>query len=111
MLTAPITKTFEEEGLTAKYLAWKLKRELNAKKVEVFKSTEDEVLYSRPLVDWDVMQRARVDRHRLLGRYPAEKREIAGPGGTPLGGGESRPIRIEFISPKKTPETSDDKPL
>lgn len=35
-------------------------------------------------VAWDVRQRARIDAHKLKGDYPAEKKEISGPGGGPI---------------------------
>lgn len=95
-----ISEGLSNEGVTFTYLAKKLKKELNAHKVEVFKAkattierpavgrpitTEtEEVIYSKPLVAWDVRQKARQDAHKLRGDYPAEKKELSGSDGKPI---------------------------
>jgi hypothetical protein len=62
----------EAEGITPKYLAKKLKRELNAKETKFFQK-DGEVVTEKNCVAWDVRQKARIDAHKLLGHYPAEK--------------------------------------
>ena len=95
-LGRPILSALEAEGVTERYLAKKLKKELSARKIETFKariqksevkegsrggrkkeivSEEEAVIYSKPLVDWDTRQRARQDAHKLRGDYPAERIE------------------------------------
>jgi len=80
----PIHKALDSQGITPLFLAKRLKRELNAKEVKVFKSTicgedgecGDETIYSKPLVAWTIRQKARMDAHKLRGDYPAEKLDI-----------------------------------
>jgi len=80
----PIHKALDSQGITPMYLAKRLKRELNAKEVKVFKSMVyggdgecgDEIIYSKPLVAWAIRQKARQDAHKLRGDYPAEKLDI-----------------------------------
>lgn len=61
----------EAEGITVKYLAKRLKRELNAKETKIFNGGAVGLIYSKPLIAWDVRQRARMDAHKLRGDYPA----------------------------------------
>lgn len=85
-----MSEAFKQERITPAYLARKLKAELNAKETKAFKATvrkyetdhygrryvseeHDEVIYSSPMVAWDVRQKARMDAHKLLGHYPDEK--------------------------------------
>jgi len=89
-----IRKEMEAEGIDGRYLARKLKRELNAKKIEVFKAKvlkrgpkgkiieAEELIYSKPMIDWQTRQRARQDAHKLRGDYPPV--EFSGPGGEPI---------------------------
>jgi hypothetical protein len=82
-----IRQAFDEAGVTPKYLTTKIKAELNAKETKVFKAkaleqTSDgrvveveKLVYSKPLVSWDVRQKARQDAHKLRGDYPPEKQE------------------------------------
>jgi len=61
------------EGIHERYLAKKLKRELNAKEIKIFKSAEDKLIHSKNLIAWKIRQAARMDAQKLLGFYPAEK--------------------------------------
>jgi hypothetical protein len=72
----PIRKAFEEDGITVEYLVKKLKAELNA--------TEPKPWRKRAVKAWNVRQRARMDAHKLMGHYPAEKKEITGGDGKPV---------------------------
>lgn len=99
-LMSPFAEALEKIGVGHAYLAKKLKAELNARKTEVFKAKvsrladplnpaagiveTEEVIYSRPMVDWKTRQEGRKDAHKLLGDYPAEKREHTFPGGIPV---------------------------
>ncbi|RPI50220.1 MAG: hypothetical protein EHM49_08830 [Deltaproteobacteria bacterium] len=67
----------DEGGITYEYLRRKLKKELNAKEVKTFKDGKD-ILYSDPMISWDIRQRARQDAHKLRGDYPAEEHKISG---------------------------------
>lgn len=71
-LLGPILDAIQGEGIDAKYLARKLKEELEAEEVKVFNG-QDGITYSAPLVAWRVRQEARKDAHKLLGQYPSEK--------------------------------------
>lgn len=74
-----IVDDLDDQGLTSKYLAKKLKRELNARETKTqIPKGEKEFSYSKSLVAWDVRQRARQDAHKLRGDYPAEKLEHSG---------------------------------
>ena len=63
-------------GITREYLAKELKRELNAKETKVFHNKDTGVIYSKKMIAWTIRQKAREDAQKLLGLYPAEKREI-----------------------------------
>ena len=80
----PLTVAFDRWGITPSYLANKLKAELNAKEIKVFHDAERGVDESRPMIAWDIRQRARQDAHKLRGDYPAEKQEHSFPGGLGL---------------------------
>ena len=47
-----------------------------------------------------VRQVARTDAHKLRNDYPPERKELSGPNGGPLEV-DVRPIRVEFVKPKK----------
>lgn len=72
----PFVNDLRNVGIDGPYLAKKAKRELNAKitKAQIPKGG-DEFVYSKPMVAWDVRQKARQDIHRLKGDYPVEKHE------------------------------------
>ena len=93
------------EHIDRRYLAKKLKSELNQRKTEFFKlkgqisqvkknnlpkgvfvllSTTEETLVAASISAPDIRQKARQDAHKLLGDYPAEKREHTFPGGIPI---------------------------
>jgi len=107
-INAPLLAVFNEEKLTVRYLVKKLKRELNAKEVKVFKAKilkrlpakvgldgkeiepaqileVEEVIYSKPLAALEIRQEARKDAQRLLNLYPPERKELSGPDGNPIG--------------------------
>lgn len=71
-----------KEGINETLLAKKLKRELNAKETKCFKTTDkdgtSDVLYSKPLIAWDIRQKARMDAQKLLSLYPVEKVDHSG---------------------------------
>jgi len=73
--TAPLEACLRKDGITRKFLVQKLKAELNATEVKAF-NDKGVIVYSKPLVDWDIRQRARMDAQKLMGLYPIEKYEI-----------------------------------
>jgi hypothetical protein len=98
-LARPVEDAFSDEGITLKYLAKKIKRELNAKKTVYVKvrgaideqqakkervvkiaETDEETVLAATAIDWGTRQRARQDAQKLLGHYPAEKHELKGEG-------------------------------
>jgi hypothetical protein len=79
LLGHPIIQVLEEKGITAEFLADKLKEEMEAKETKFF-AHQGEVIDERDTIDWAVRQKARMDAHRLMGHYPPEK-----PGDTYLG--------------------------
>jgi len=76
-ILAPMKQALDDEGITMPRLAKQLGQELEAMRVEV-RGGKEGLQYSKPLVAWDVRQRARMDAHKLLGHYPAEKHDISG---------------------------------
>jgi hypothetical protein len=113
-LMAPMVETFEAKGITKELLAEKLMDELEAGRVESYRAKvvkkvwnaekkrfedvmDTTVIYSVPIPEWDVRQKARIDAHRLRGDYPPEEKRISGADGSPLIPGDARPIRIEFV--------------
>lgn len=74
-LLGPILDAIQGEGIDAKYLAKKLKEELEATEVKVFNDREGGIIYSDPLIAWKVRQSARQDAHKLLDHYPSEKHD------------------------------------
>ena len=75
-----VEAALDDEKLTLKYWAKKLKSELNAKEIKTFKgSTKDftkdgklsniteEVIYSKPMIAWPIRQNARRDLGQARG--------------------------------------------
>jgi hypothetical protein len=94
-------RVFEAEGITPELLAKQLVEELNATVTKTAKlkgqvqdnlpdgyriiaETEDETLVQWEERAWTVQQPARMDAQKLLGLYPAERRELTGPDGGPI---------------------------
>ncbi len=93
LVMAPFERAMSKIGIGPEYLAKKLKAELEAKEIKTFKasnknfdeegkllSIDEKVIYSSPLVAWDVRQKGRMDAHKLRGDYPAEEFEHHIPG-------------------------------
>ncbi len=73
---SPIFSPFlKKEKITGKYLAKKIKEELEAKETKFFQH-EGRVKEKVDVIAWGVRQRARQDVHKLLGHYPAEKTQM-----------------------------------
>ena len=69
-----ISEALAQEGITPKYLAASLKRELEAEEVKSWLDRKTgRPVYTEPQVAWEVRQKARQDAHRLLGHYPGAK--------------------------------------
>jgi len=77
ILAGGIRAALQKHKITEDYLAKKLKAELNAKETKYFQF-QGQVVEQRDVIAWDVRQRARMDAHKLLGHYPAEKHEHSG---------------------------------
>jgi hypothetical protein len=73
-----------EKGIDLNLLAEKLKEELDATHVRCFKPKNEDIAYSRELVDWPTRQKARQDAHQLLNHYPAKRHEVRGKNGGPV---------------------------
>ena len=73
----PLDVALIGEGITPERLAKALREELEATETKVFSDTEG-VKYSKELVAWPIRQKARMDAHRLLSHYPAEKVDLGG---------------------------------
>jgi hypothetical protein len=54
-------------------------------KVKILHQTTEELLVAVDVANWSVRQRAREDAQKLLGLYPAERKEITFPEGLVLG--------------------------
>jgi hypothetical protein len=102
----PFIATLDNEGLSLEYLARKLKKELNAKKIDTFKAKKvekdiasgvitetEEVIYSVPMVDWKIRQVARKEALAYRGIIAVEKKELTGKDGAPL----IPKIEVEFV--------------
>ena len=76
-LNSPIIQALDDQGITTEYLAKLLKKELKAKKVQVF-ANKGEIIYSDDLDALEIQQKARQDAHKLRGDYPAEEHRITG---------------------------------
>lgn len=84
----PIHPALQTEGITPELLAKKLKEELEATEIKVFRGYAvegvgeekevkgEEVIYSKPLIAWKIRQEARKDAHKLLSHYPSDKIDI-----------------------------------
>jgi hypothetical protein len=68
----PMKAYLEGIGVTRKYLAKKIKAELGAKTTRFF-HRDGEVVDQKEVIDWPTRQKARMDGHKLLGDYPADK--------------------------------------
>ncbi len=79
----PLIPCLEKKGITAEYLADKLKEELDAKETKVFQYKGD-VIESKEKIAWEIRQRARMDAHKLLSHYPSEKHHHTIEGGLPI---------------------------
>ena len=73
----PMQDAMEAEGITNITLAKKLKEELDAKET-VFSKFRGNLGEQVNVIAWDIRQRARIDAHKLMGDYPAEKHEHSG---------------------------------
>ena len=62
------------EGINGPYLAKKAKDELDALEIKAqIPKGADHFIYSKPLIAWDVRQKARQDLHKVRGDYKPEK--------------------------------------
>jgi len=93
-IAVPMESCFRKDGITRSFLVSKLKKELHATEVKAF-NDKGVIVYSKPLVDWDIRQRARMDAQKLMGLYPAEKYEHSGPDGGPI----PLKVEVEFVKP------------
>ena len=82
-LENPMIRPLEGEGIDTAYLARKHKEELEAE-TTVFAKYEGKIADQVDVIDWKTRQEARKDAHKLRGDYPADKKELSGPGGQPL---------------------------
>jgi len=91
----------DKRGVTWDLLTEKLFQELEAHETKVFLTKRGKIVYSKPLLLWDIRQKARIDAHKLRGDYPAEKRELTGSNGGPLTirivppGGEEVSVKVD----------------
>lgn len=81
-----VEAALDDEKLTLKYWAKKLKSELNAKKTKTFKGSNkdfsedgkltnitEEVIYSKPMIAWPIRQKARQDLGQARGVESAKE--------------------------------------
>lgn len=74
--------TLDEVGITGRYLARKLKREINALVTEcTVPRGMSEYVYSKSMVAHDIRVKALDMAFKLRGDYPAEKKELTGADG------------------------------
>jgi len=72
----PYEMALSAHSISLNTLARQLAEELRATETKPFKSRGESIEYSRPLIAWNIRQRAREDAQKLLGLYPAEEHRI-----------------------------------
>ena len=75
LLDVSISDIMQKTGITREMLAARLREELDAEATR-FAVHEGQITDQVNVVDWKTRQNARMDAHRLLGDYPAEKRHL-----------------------------------
>jgi hypothetical protein len=70
-----LLKDLDEAGLTRKKLIEKLGEELEATEVKPF-NHNGTIIYSKPLPNWEIRQKARLDIQKLCAFYPPEKYQL-----------------------------------
>ena len=83
LIDNPIIPALNKRKIDAERLADVLDEGLNAK-TTVFAKHRGKILGRVDVIDHHTRQDARKDAHKLRGDYPAEKKELSGPGGQPL---------------------------
>lgn len=81
-LLHPFIEAMDEQKITPRLLARKLKAELNAKETKFFQK-DGLVVESRDVIAWGIRQAARIDAHKLRGDYPSSKVEFPDVNGKP----------------------------
>lgn len=81
-LLHPFIEAMDEQKITPRLLARKLKAELNAKETKFFQK-DGLVVESRDVIAWGIRQAARIDAHKLRGDYPSSKVEFPDANGKP----------------------------
>ena len=76
-ISKDIITTANDHGINTNLLLTKLLEELNANETKIFNYKGD-IIYSKELPNYDIRQRARMDAHKLLDHYPADKHAFAG---------------------------------
>jgi hypothetical protein len=74
-LGTPMLPALEKGGITREVLVEQLKAELAATETKVF-NNNGKLIYSEPLISWEIRQRARMDCQKLLAVYPPEKYQL-----------------------------------
>jgi hypothetical protein len=72
----PLDMALRNEGITADYLAKKLKAELEATTIKFLKDGDRKEGEFVEVIDWPTRQKARMDAQKLRGDYPSEKTDI-----------------------------------
>jgi hypothetical protein len=72
-----ITTALQQQHITARTLAAKLKEELSATQTKLLKDADRLSGTTIEVIDWGTRQRARIDAHRLRGDYPAEQSKVS----------------------------------
>lgn len=72
---SPIAKSLTDKGITPDYLATLLQDELTATDVKIFQY-KGQIVKSDPLPALEIRQRARIDAHKLMDHYPAERHQV-----------------------------------
>ena len=81
-LLHPFIEAMDEQKITPRLLARKLKAELNAKETKFFQK-DGLVVESHDVIAWGIRQAARIDAHKLRGDYPSSKVEFPDVNGKP----------------------------
>ena len=74
-----LLQSYYEQGFNGNLLAQKHLEELNATETKTFfDKRTGEVVYSEPLIAWDIRQNARESAHKILDHLAPEKHQFVG---------------------------------
>lgn len=101
LIGAPLLEDLEAGGLTRTKLIEKLGEELEATEIKPF-NYNGTIIYSKPLPNWEIRQKARIDIQKLCAFYPPEKYQLQVPRWENLPDEELEKRINEFLDGRKS---------